>query len=59
VIERFAAAPRGLDEDAQVVDDALLPDVVGESARPQRGFGFAIVDRRARGEDFAIGHVRA
>ena len=45
VVERFAAPLRRLDEDAQVVDDALLADVVGEAARAERDFDFAVVDR--------------
>ena len=34
------------------------PDVVGEPARAQRDFGFAVVDRRARRQDLAIRHAR-
>ena len=36
VIERFAAFPRGLDRDVEVVFDVLLADVLREKARPKR-----------------------
>ncbi len=54
VVERLAALPRGLDEDAQVVLVLGLPDVVGERARTQRAVELRVV-APSRRVDGAIG----
>ena len=47
VVERLAAAPRGLDEDRQLLGDLLLVDEVGKGRRAQRAVE-VLVGRRRR-----------
>ena len=53
VLERFAAPLRGVDRDAQVLDDLLLADVVFERARAQRRAVDLIFERRIGADDRA------
>ena len=48
VIERLAALPRRLDEDAEVLLVLGLPDVVREGSRPQRAVELGVVRLRRR-----------
>ena len=45
VVERFAAAFRGVDKDAQIVAQLALADELVERQRPDRGFGRVLLDR--------------
>ena len=58
VIERLAPVARGLDEDAQLVADLLLPDVFVEDLRPQRTLEHLLLAAFGRGLDDAIQAVR-
>src|SRR3974390_498420 len=62
VIQRLGPLACGVDEDRQLCLDGLLPDVVGERARPDRPIDGVIACTRDRIEHplFAEGaHVRA
>ena len=57
VVERLAALARRLHEDAQVVDDLPLADVVVELPRPQRLLELQLVGvGRARDQARGVGH---
>jgi hypothetical protein len=59
VVEGLRALLRRLDEDAEVVDDALLPDILGEAPRPDRRFGLDVFAGGARGQGLARGRRAA
>ena len=54
VLERLAAARRRIDRDAQVVDDLLLADVVGESAWTQCGTVDFVLERGVDADDARV-----
>src|SRR6478736_6752458 len=56
VVERLAAAERGVDVDAQAVLDLLLPDELRQSLRTEGELDGAFLGELFRGRDFAWGH---
>ena len=56
VIERLGAPGRGLDGDAQVVPDLLLPDELGEGARAEAAVELLFVGVGRCVEDHRLGH---
>ena len=54
VIERLAAAPRGGNEDLQLLTDFFLTDIVGERARPQGPLHHVFAGGTACGGDDAV-----
>ena len=50
MVERLAAPPRCLNEDAQVVHDPVLADVLVEAARAQGGVQGVLIGDAARAE---------
>ncbi len=63
MVERLAAAARGLDEDLELAGDRLLGDEVGKARRPKRAvelfisFGNARLGHRLFGLDAANAHL--
>src|SRR5947209_19863423 len=55
VLDRLVPAPRGLQEDAEVVAHLLLADIVVEQARSERQVELVVV--RARVEDLVLAHL--
>jgi hypothetical protein len=55
VVQRLAARPRGGEEDAQVLADFRLADVLGERLRPQLRLDGDVVVERGAGQDLVIG----
>src|SRR5690606_15946430 len=47
VVQRFAATPGGLDEDLQLLTNAMLADVFLQRTRPQRPLDGVLVGRGA------------
>ena len=56
VIERLASPARGLDRDLEILNNALLPDVMLEAGWPQGDGDYLVFDRlRRRDERMANG----
>ncbi len=54
MVERLGSATRGLDEDLELLADALLSDVFGQPLRAQRALDRLLVGRGCRGCDQAF-----
>jgi len=59
MVEALPALASRPDEDPQIVEDLLLPDIFIEPLRPQRRLHAEVFRIRRSGEDALVGHHRA